>query len=270
MKCKAVRREIEELEAGAPASAEANEHRLACAACRGFAEERARLRQLVGSLERVSAPADFDWRLRARLAEARTEREHARGWFWQGATRAQAFALAASFVFLVVAVVIYQQTRPAPRAQSAAIALGGATVNAKAEEYAGAAVNPEPLTKDEASAPVTGANSREAARTRGTRNLKPGASRADSAGYAQPQRIFSNDLGSRSAEEFSTAGMKSAFTSAGPVISVPVRSNKTAPLQFEDGQGTRRTLAPVIFGGQELIERPDRARLVPASESGIW
>jgi hypothetical protein len=270
MKCKAIRREIEELEAGAQVSACADEHLLTCAACRAFARERASLRRLVGSLERVSAPADFDWKLRARLAEARTGSEQTRGWLWQGATTSQALALAASFVFLVVAVVIYQQTRPAARKQPGAVASTETEVNVKREERAAVAVNSNPVSKDEVKAIATESGSGEAVRPRPARNLKPGASRAESASPIQSQRIFSNDLGSRSAEEFSTALAQNSFTGAGPVISVPVRSNRTAPLQFEDGQGTRRTLSPVSFGGQELIERPDRARLVPASENGIW
>lgn len=266
MKCKAIRREIEELEEGTLWSREADEHLLACNACRAFAEERAKLRQLLGSLERVTAPTDFDWKLRARLAEVRSERERARGWLWRGATRAQALALAASFVFLVVAVVIYQQTRPASKSQ--AVASAGAKL--KTEEPVAVVVNSASTATDDGRAVVAEPNSREAVRTRPARTLKASASKTEPASSAQPQRIFSNDLGSRSAEEVPAASAQNSFTSAGPVISVPVRSNRTAPLRFEDGQGTKRTLAPVIFGGQELIERPDRARLVPASENGIW
>src|SRR5882672_2253194 len=42
-----------------------------CAACSEFRAERTSLRELVGSLEPVTAPGDFDLRLRARLARER-------------------------------------------------------------------------------------------------------------------------------------------------------------------------------------------------------
>jgi hypothetical protein len=85
---------------------------------------------------------------------------------------------------------------------------------------------------------------------------------------ASQQRIYSTDFGSRGAQDLTVAG--NSYTNAGPVISVRVPSPKSALLRFEDGQGTKRTLAPVSFGGQESIDRPDKARLVPVSEKGIW
>lgn len=50
---------------------EASSHLRACAPCKGFADERAALRGLLGAMPRVSAPAGFDTRLKARLAESR-------------------------------------------------------------------------------------------------------------------------------------------------------------------------------------------------------
>ena len=270
MKCKAIRKEIEEIEAGAAVSVEAEAHLLLCASCRAFADERRTLRQLVGSLESISAPPDFDWRLRARLAEARTERDDSRGWLFGFTLRAQTFALAAAFVFLFVAVVIYQQTRPLPQggAQSASVVPKAEKAGVKMVESPSVAVNQVPASRTEETAPVP--KLKDPTRARVTKSVKASAARAESANPAAPQRIFSNDLGSRSAQEFTPVGLRNSFTDAGPVISVPVRSSKSAPLQFEDGQGTRRTLASVRFGGQELIERPEKARLVPASEKGIW
>ncbi|MGI9106330.1 MAG: hypothetical protein ACR2G4_08790 [Pyrinomonadaceae bacterium] len=45
----------------------AQTHLAACANCRAFGEERLALRQLIGGLEKVSAPPDFDFQLRARM-----------------------------------------------------------------------------------------------------------------------------------------------------------------------------------------------------------
>src|SRR5439155_8036638 len=71
MECRATRREIDE--GGEQLSAPALQHVASCAPCLAFQSERARLRGLLTSLEPVTAPADFDFRLRARIA-AQTEK----------------------------------------------------------------------------------------------------------------------------------------------------------------------------------------------------
>ena len=67
-RCELVRRELEELTLNEEFSAGAAEHLQTCADCREFQRQQTKLRQIVGSLGTVSAPADFDFRLRARLA----------------------------------------------------------------------------------------------------------------------------------------------------------------------------------------------------------
>jgi len=66
--CEVVRRELDELMLGEACSTVATEHMRGCASCREFHEQQTKLRQIVGSLGVVEAPADFDFRLRARLA----------------------------------------------------------------------------------------------------------------------------------------------------------------------------------------------------------
>jgi hypothetical protein len=66
--CKLIRRELDELMLGEAWSAAATGHLRECASCREFNEQQTKLRQIVGSLGTVEAPADFDFRLRARLA----------------------------------------------------------------------------------------------------------------------------------------------------------------------------------------------------------
>src|ERR1044071_1388748 len=66
--CEEIRRQLDELmvdEASSPAAAE---HLRECAACREFHQKQTKLRQIVGGLGTVAAPPDFDFRLRARLA----------------------------------------------------------------------------------------------------------------------------------------------------------------------------------------------------------
>src|SRR6185436_10372458 len=66
--CRRVRREIDELDNGRQPGESARAHLDACSSCTQFSLERANLRELIGGLESVVAPADFDMRLRARLA----------------------------------------------------------------------------------------------------------------------------------------------------------------------------------------------------------
>jgi hypothetical protein len=71
MNCRSVRREIEEVAAGELLSSSANDHMKNCAQCGTFCEERLKLREMLSSLGGVEAPGDFDFRLRARLANER-------------------------------------------------------------------------------------------------------------------------------------------------------------------------------------------------------
>src|SRR5215510_2423926 len=95
-------------------SAAAAEHLRECAACREFQEQQTKLRQIVGSLGTVSAPADFDFRLRARLAN-----ESNASVYWLFLKRGFAFA-ALLLVFAIAAVLMRNvMNRPASVEQAA-------------------------------------------------------------------------------------------------------------------------------------------------------
>src|SRR5215510_12652871 len=89
--CEVIRQELDELMLGETCSAAVLEHLRECGACREFNEKQTRLRQIVGSLGTVSAPPDFDFRLRARLANDAngTAAFH----FWPAVKRGLAFAV---------------------------------------------------------------------------------------------------------------------------------------------------------------------------------
>ena len=88
--CEVIRQELDELMLGETSSAAVVEHLRECAACREFNEKQTRLRQIVGSLGTVSAPPDFDFRLRARLA---SDASGAAFHFWPLARKGLAFAV---------------------------------------------------------------------------------------------------------------------------------------------------------------------------------
>jgi hypothetical protein len=71
--CKTVSKEIDELESGQLPGAKAQAHLQDCGSCASFYDDRQKLREMISGLETVEAPGDFDFRLRARLANLRAE-----------------------------------------------------------------------------------------------------------------------------------------------------------------------------------------------------
>ncbi len=276
MKCKAVRKEIEDLTGDSLLSESVRAHLQSCAACHVFSDERAALKGLMAGLGAVEAPNDFDWRLRSRLARARSETPRAFR-LTPSAPGLQAIAIAASFVLLVVAAVVYKQTRPEPAnvSQPAPIAQAPKeNPSAAIKETESPASTSFLQDKTEAGdAVATKPSDANSIRARNARNARANLARADAATASASQRIFSNDFGSLGARDVVPAALNNSLTGAGPVISLPVRSSGLpARLQFEDSLGAKRTLSlnPVNFGGQEAIERRDAARLVPTGAQGIW
>jgi len=129
--CEVIRQELDELMLGETISPAAVDHLRECAECREFNKKQTRLRQIVGNLGTVSAPPDFDFRLRARLAnDANSASFH----FWPVVRRGLAF-VAVLLVFVVGAMLVrnvfnrpkenqlatdQHNTAPAPAPQPAA------------------------------------------------------------------------------------------------------------------------------------------------------
>ena len=97
--CNAARRQLDEFTL-AELAKNSLDHVATCADCGEFRMRQMRLRQLVGSLGVVDAPADFDYKLRARIAQ--TEGKAAGfSWFESSALRA---GLVAAVILLAVTV----------------------------------------------------------------------------------------------------------------------------------------------------------------------
>ncbi len=102
--CKTVSKEIDELESGQAPGAETQAHLQACGSCRTFYDDRQKLREMIAGLETVEAPGDFDFRLRARLANQRAERVSAFSSFGFGLP-----SIALAVLALVIGVGIYMR-----------------------------------------------------------------------------------------------------------------------------------------------------------------
>jgi hypothetical protein len=73
--CRQVRAAVEMAARRDELAASVNKHLTSCAPCNVYATETFSVMALLGSQPRVEAPADFDFRLRARIARARDEQQ---------------------------------------------------------------------------------------------------------------------------------------------------------------------------------------------------
>lgn len=126
--CKAYLREIEMVADGGRVRAAARAHASSCRACGDELRVRESLRGLVGGLNKVEAPADFEFRLRARMAAAKVDGGHGS---FTGARWLYGFApVAVAACFVVVSATLYfrqaarTNTADAPAVASAPAPVG--------------------------------------------------------------------------------------------------------------------------------------------------
>lgn len=114
MNCQNCKNEIEERNLRRERLTDAaTAHLSACESCRVFCEERLALSRLVGGLEKVSAPADFDFRMRARMAAEASVGRGARARWFNFSPAALSWPLAACFA-LAISASLYFQSRQQP------------------------------------------------------------------------------------------------------------------------------------------------------------
>ena len=245
IECRATRQEIDQAEAGASLNAQAQGHVASCATCRAFQTERARLRELLTSLEPVTAPADFDFRLRARIA-SHTDSLEPRSLFGRFILSTPAIALAAALV-LGVSIVWFAQHRtqtptvatiaPTPAREGNATSIDNSSKQSKEAK----AVDTAPTT-------TIGVNPRVDAPVY---LVKGGRVQ-----FKDPQA----GRGSRDLSDSSAPSIKQGQNADDVYVSAPARP---MVLSFQDDKGATRTvsLPPVSFGSQRLLE----SRVVPVS-----
>src|ERR1041385_5366736 len=105
--CREVRREIDQSELRQGLSADSEAHLAGCATCKTFRDERLRLRTLVGALQPVTAPADFEMRLRARIARERDLPKQP--FIFRLVMSTPAIVVAAVMVIAIAAIVFFNQ-----------------------------------------------------------------------------------------------------------------------------------------------------------------
>jgi hypothetical protein len=256
MECRATRQEIDE--GGEQLGAQALRHVASCGPCLAFQNERARLRELLTSLEPVTAPADFDFRLRARIA-AQTEKVGPRSFFSGFALSTPAMAVAALVIVALGGSIVWIEQRGTKQAPTVAM-----NSPSQIKEGNSTTADNPPLGKQAA-----GPDSTTMASTAGTNADAPiylvrsGKPQFRDAGLSQSGRSSSRDLSAGSAPS-----IKQGQNPGAVYVSAPVKP-MVLSLQDDNGATRRISLPPVSFGSQRLLVG---SRVGPASAPNdrVW
>jgi hypothetical protein len=280
MNCKACRIEIEDMRLGESLSYEALAHADGCVYCRAFREERAAIRHLVGSLEKVPAPPDFDFRLRARLA--RSEESRRVSWGLPALSRVS-IALVASLALIIVAAVLFRQinfngtstTQTPELARTTPTASNPLPATVAASSEAGQPVQPTVTRIGNESENISGQRMLLAVNRRGGayRGRSLDAAR-NAANPVSSEPIFTAEFGvSKTAPQITPPGIYNPAVDPGPALVVPVRAlGQPVKLLLGQGRGTMQTvsLKSVTFGSEKLVEQSVDKRLITSDASDIW
>ena len=233
-RCEPVRRELEELTLNETFGGATAGHLRDCAECREFQRQQMKLRQIVGSLGTVNAPADFDFRLRARLA-ADSQRSSFRSFAVKGLATA-----AVLVVFGVGVAVVWQRN-----AQPGPVAEAPRTTQTKPDEQIG-------ITKPAPEVTPTVAVNHEP---------KPKVERSF---VVKPKRTLT-------ALDFSSE-RANVITNARPALSneavFPIDASlQSLKVSLDDGRGNARTISfpTVSFGSQRVLTTANQF-----APKGVW
>ena len=239
LECRFTRQQIDELELGERPSERVTAHLTLCAACRDFRAERNELRQLVGSLEPVVAPADFEMRLRARIAREETPSRQEP--LFARLIRTPALAAAALFVMVGGTLVWVAQKDIEPSIPLATVEQPSPVATAKNSTHTA----PAPIDVVEANTPSD----------EGVQTASSGTTRNKRAG----SRVRSQDYSVESAPVVRQGDQAYVNAPSKPVV-----------FALEDERGTKRKIAlpPVSFGSQSLVD--NRVPVSYTGNSRIW
>ena len=242
LECRVTRQQIDELELGERPSERATAHLSLCAGCRDFRAERNELRQLVGSLESVVAPADFEMRLRARIAREQSPSQEP---FFARLIRTPALAAAALFVMVGGTLVWVAQRDIEPSTPLATVQQPSPV--AKASDSAVTTSAPTDAADDAAEANTSPVEGAQTVSSGTIRKNRPG-----SRGHSQDYSVLPGDSVRQGDQAYVNAPSK-------PVV-----------FALEDERGTKRkiSLPPVSFGSQSLVD--NRVPVSYTGNSRIW
>lgn len=271
--CETHRAEIEESAAGSPQSHALREHLAACRPCEQFRRERASLRLLVGGLGKVTAPADFEFRLRARMASAEGGARRAKRFRFGFVPGLASVALAACFVSVSAWIYLKREAapnRPEPPALASTAAPSPVPESALTKGTAPVVVDEQPLKKESelAFSPPTRRDSRM--RAASTFRARPEGKTTERAEREAGSAVFD----SQPAPILNASSSKQTELASLPTTTVAVRTS-AVPLQvvLRDETGAVRVvpMRSVSFGSQGLVRQGRNTMPVSYTDKeGVW
>ena len=259
--CNNVRREIEEAANGEILTAPARDHLRNCGGCANFAAEQRQLKEMVASLGTVEAPADFDFKLRARLAASRASRKGVFSGNGFG-MRAVAFAtLILLFGFVVVVMNVRSRSNEsAPVAQAPASATRGQTAPVNHKVLAEGTPAPTELAAVPPASDPVSTNVQESGPA--PKLSKRGGSSV-SQYVARNGQVRTTDLSASAAPIFRPE--RGTGSTAFPLGT----SYQSLKVSVDDGRGSSRTISlpTVSFGSSQVLARNPAPVMVSARDS---
>jgi len=280
--CKVFRTEIEEAAEGGALGPRAAAHVESCAACGEELRGREALRGLVRGLGRVEAPADFEYRLRARMARSKPGGGH-RAFGGLFPVSGLAWAAVAVCVLSVTAAVYLRQTSPAKQNAPSAVESAGipqASASPKATQ-SNNVVQTATQRNEQADGRQTAAvvASKPSDLTQRASNVKRAASQPRDRELAarepkgEPAQGGSVDMAVRGAR-IQLPFMSSANGGALRAQAQGIRLGTTAGtlrVALRDERGVLVPMRSVSFGSQEPLSRQTAGvRAVTQDEEGVW
>ncbi len=244
--CELIRRELDELNLDETCSTAAVEHLRACGACREFHEKQTKLREMVGSLGTVAAPADFDFRLRARLAnESSSAASQINFLAWPVLRRG--FGVAAVLLVFATGAYLVQDALNRPPAS-----------DEMAKEASAPAVLETPKPQ-ETVAPNT-SEAPKPADLAGIPNVRPQKNRTERPRHVairNTRQLATKDTASIRAEVINGAD---PLASSSNTFSIDASAVQYFKLSLDDGRGNAKTISvPTIsFGSQRLMQNANQ------------
>lgn len=260
MNCRNIRREIE-ARGARRFSAAVLEHIEHCAACETVSRQQSELHALVSSLGRVEAPADFDIRLRARLAAE--EREKRRPFAFTDLSFGLRSAAVAAVLLVIGSAFLFVTVRNRPDAVVAGNKQVAVTPVAPDSKPSPTVSAVKPVRSDETQ-PTAIADAGSNPLPRHRRNV---GVRNELAG------LRNNRLGTRDQSSSSAGVLKrdDQLAAAYPTAAFPINASyQSLKVSVDNGSGLSRTISlpTVSFGSQRTLS--NSASPLMASARGTW
>lgn len=266
MDCRNIRREIEEADCTEAASATVSGHLAECSRCEAFYAEQSKLRQIVSDLGTVSAPNDFEFRLRARLANEK--RGATQPFRLAGVSFGLKSAALASLLLMIGSAALILSLSPSATDSSVAGTPGSAPQVDSRQSNGAAPTAPTVSNNDGGSAPTIAVNDSASGSPNATG--RQGANRDGRAGNqlaTAGNRIKTRDMASTAAKVLRPEDLVAA---AGHSVFPIDASAQPVRVSLDNGRGAAKTISVpgVSFGSQRALNQNPSPLL--ASSRGAW